>query len=162
VWRRQFCYASTRRPACHRIFDKADNGRHNGAGDAAAHRLAEHLADIDTTGSPLKHWQQRSEKRPTPAPPSAPAMVLPSVPKSRFFIPAPAALPPTAPATSWMMRLISVADTKLPPPLHSDFGHCNRDLTRFAFIFYDPRRADARAGEVSVENKWISSGKLVG
>jgi hypothetical protein len=66
VWRRQFCYASTRRPACHRIFDKADNGRHNGAGDAAAHRLAEHLADIDTTGSPLKHWQQRSEKRPTP------------------------------------------------------------------------------------------------
>jgi hypothetical protein len=55
---------STRRPACYRIFDKADNGSDDGTGNAAAHRLAEQLADIDTTGSPLKHRQQRSEKRP--------------------------------------------------------------------------------------------------
>jgi hypothetical protein len=63
--RREFYYTSTSRPACHRIFDKADNGSDNGTGDAATHRLAEQLADIDTAGSTLKHRQQRSEKRPT-------------------------------------------------------------------------------------------------
>jgi hypothetical protein len=64
AWRRQFYYDSIRRPACHRIFDNADNGSDDRTGDTAAHRLAEQLADIDTTGSPLKHRQQRSEKRP--------------------------------------------------------------------------------------------------
>jgi hypothetical protein len=64
AWRRQFYYDSTRRPPCHRIFDKADNGSDNGTGDAAAHRLAEQLADIDTAGSTLKYRQQRGEKRP--------------------------------------------------------------------------------------------------
>jgi hypothetical protein len=57
--------SSWRQPTSTRTFDKADNGSDDGTGDAAAHRLAEQLADIDTTGSPLKHRQQRSEKRPT-------------------------------------------------------------------------------------------------
>jgi hypothetical protein len=65
VWRRQFYYASTRRPACHRIFDKADDGSNNGTRHTAAHCLAQQLADIDSTGSALKYRQQRGEKRPT-------------------------------------------------------------------------------------------------
>src|SRR6185312_7729968 len=47
---------------------------------------------------------------PPPAPPIAPASVLPSVPRSRFFIEAPAALPPRAPAMIWTMRLMRVTD----------------------------------------------------
>ena len=40
---------------------------------------------------------------PPPKPPSAPAMVLPAVPRLMFFIPDPAALPPMIPAMSWII-----------------------------------------------------------
>jgi hypothetical protein len=57
---------------------------------------------------------------PPAAPPRAPAMVLPAVPKLTFFAAAPAALPPIAPAISWMMRLMIV------PLVYSALG---RELT---------------------------------
>src|ERR1700722_18458058 len=52
---------------------------------------------------------------PPAAPPRAPAMVLPAVPKFTFFAAAPTALPPIAPAMSWMIRLIMVPDMAFPP-----------------------------------------------
>ena len=48
---------------------------------------------------------------PPPKPPSAPAMVLPAVPRLMFFMPDPAALPPMIPAMIWIMMLMMVADT---------------------------------------------------
>src|ERR1700733_11145550 len=52
---------------------------------------------------------------PPAAPPRAPAMVLPAVPRFTFFAAAPTALPPIAPAMSWMIRLIIVPDMGFPP-----------------------------------------------
>src|ERR1700733_12066379 len=59
----------------------------------------------------------RSEVRgdPPAAPPRAPAVVLPAVPRFTFFAAAPTALPPIAPAMSWMIRLIIVPDMGFPP-----------------------------------------------
>ena len=47
---------------------------------------------------------------PPATPPTAPATVLPAVPRFTFFAAAPTALPPIAPAISWMMRLMIVPD----------------------------------------------------
>src|ERR1700722_7479930 len=51
---------------------------------------------------------------PPAAPPRAPAIVLPAVPRFTFFAAAPTALPPIAPAMSWMIRLIIVPDMVFP------------------------------------------------
>ena len=96
--------------AAHCILYQADNGGEDRTGDATTDRLSNYLADVDIAGGALKDRQERGEERPPPAPPIAPAMVLPSVPRSTFLRPAPMALPPTAPAMSWIIRLIIVAD----------------------------------------------------
>jgi hypothetical protein len=56
--------ALLRRLAGHHILDEANNGRDNGAGDAAADGLPDHRADIDIAGRALQHRQQSGEQRP--------------------------------------------------------------------------------------------------
>jgi hypothetical protein len=67
---------------------------------------------------------------PPPTPPIAPAIVLPSVPKLTSFDAAPAALPPSAPAISWMMRFMIVADIESSPARACSIGRPPRPTNR--------------------------------
>src|SRR5712691_1391674 len=93
--------SSRRRP----VLDGADDRRENGTRDAATSHLADNAADIRRRGG-------ISKPRicpPTP-PPTAPARVFPSVPRSIFLAAPAAAFPPMAPLTICMIRLMSKPD----------------------------------------------------
>jgi hypothetical protein len=103
---RSFCTVC----ALHAVHDHADNRGDDRPGNAAADQLAEPGADVGAACCVVKHWNERSQQRPASDPANRARDSIARVPKFTFFAAAPTALPPIAPAMSWMMRLMIVPD----------------------------------------------------
>src|ERR1700730_17753847 len=97
---------SGRRP----VFDGAHNRRQHCPCNAATGHLADDAADIRRRGGIGEQRDQHAEDLPPTPPPTAPAMVFPSVPRSIFLAAPAATFPPTAPLMICMIRSMSTPD----------------------------------------------------
>jgi hypothetical protein len=81
----------------HIVDDRTDNRGDDRPGRATADQLSGHGTEIEPPAPPESAGMSALRIEPPPAPPSAPAIVLPSVPRFMFLRVAPTALPPIAP-----------------------------------------------------------------
>jgi hypothetical protein len=88
------------------FFYQSDNDKEDGATNPARADIAENATDTTCTRD---RGPQGRQDLAANSPPRTPTSELPTGPRVRFFISAPAMLPPTAPLVSWMITGIRLS-----------------------------------------------------